>query len=49
MDQRTPETNPNYTLKDEGYVSRNQQQEIHTLLAIIVSYETFLTKPHYIQ
>jgi hypothetical protein len=49
LDQRTPETNPNYTLKDEGYVSRNQQQEIHTLLAIIVSYETFLTKPHYIQ
>jgi hypothetical protein len=25
-------------------VSRNQQQEFHTLLAIIISYQTFLTK-----
>ncbi len=53
MDQRTPETTPNYTLNDgrdldapvndKGFVSRNQQQEFHTLLAIIVSYNFYQT------
>ncbi len=43
MDQRTPETTPNYTLKDKGFISRNQQQEFHTLLAIIVSYNFYQT------
>ncbi len=44
MDQRTPETTPNYTLKDEGLLLvGTQQQEFHTLLDVIdsdMSYQT---------